>query len=238
MQKTQTEVSNKIPSAAVGNNGRVLVEKNKVQSPPPQKNLNKDETSQEVIEEVFDESQALRKGSFLSNLLVRAAILGLINLLFIGATVYLTRLLPAKAGEVMRLRSEQLAIGAKNAELIKSDIDENKNKSDKLIALFPDDSGLVSFANDLDKIKKEGKVAGFSFANNEAIKDKTGYLGIPVLIEFQGTWSEIDIDLQKIQAIPYLLRPIEIDVSPSETEGLIDFKFGGFLYVNESFRKN
>jgi len=224
--------------AAASPGGISSVEKIKSQPTSAQKYLSKDEPKEEITEEVFDESQALKKGSFLSNLIVRAAILVFVNLLFIGAIVYMAKSLPAKAGEVMRLRSEQLSIGAKNADLIKRDLAENKDKADKLIALFPDDSGLVSFANDLDRIKKDGRVAGFSFANNEAIKDKTGYLGIPVLIELTGSWSEIDSDLQKIQAIPYLLRPIEIDVTPSETEGQVDLKFGGFLYVSENFRKN
>ena len=240
MLKTQTQVSNIItPTAPKVIGDKLLVPQGvKTGTLPPKKPSQKKDFEEDIVEEVFDESGGLKKGSFLSNLLVKAAILALINLAAVVGIIYLAKQLPIKAAEVNRLRSEQLSIGAKNADLIKKDIEENKDKSDKLLALFPDDSGLVNFANELDKIRKEGKVTGFSFANNEAVKDKTGSLGIPVLIELKGTWPEIDNDLIKVQNIPFLLRAIEIDAAPAVEEGQVDFRFGGFLYVSQSFGKN
>ena len=193
---------------------------------------------EEEVMEVFEEGGGIKKGSFLSNLLIRAAILAFINLIGVAGIIYFNRKIPEKALEVKSFRSEQLGISAQNSEIIKRDIEESKELADKLFSLFPDDEGLVNFANELDRIKAEGKIVGFSFATEEAVKDKTGSIGIPVLIEIKGTWAEIDTDLQKIQKLPYLLRPIQVSAAPAPEEGLIDLKFGGFLYVGKDFGKN
>ena len=188
--------------------------------------------------EVFEEGGGIKKGSFLSNLLIRAAILAFINLIGVFGIIYFNRKIPEKALEVKAVRSEELGASAQSQETIKQDIAEHQELSDKLFSLFPDDEGLVNFANELDRIKVEGKIVGFSFATEEAVKDKTGSIGIPVLIEIKGTWAEIDSDLQKIQKLPYLLRSIQVEAKPAEEEGLIDIKFGGFLYVGKDFGKN
>lgn len=219
MLKSQTQVSEK-PK---------LILKQKQQTSP---------TQEEEILEVFEEGGGIKKGSFLSNLLIRAAILSLINLIGIAGIIYFDRKIPTRALEVKKLRSEQLGIAAQNLDLIKKDVEKNSEKVDKLLSLFPDEGGLVTFANELDKIKKEGKVVGFTFAAERALKDKTKAFGIPILIEIKGTWDEIDRDFQRIQRLPFLLRAIEIEAKPAEEEGLIDFKFGGFLYVGKNFGKN
>lgn len=194
---------------------------------------------EDEILEVFEEGGGIKKGSFLSNLLVRVAIFTTINLIGISGIVYFDREIPKKAEEIRKLRSEQISISAENIEVIKRDLAEHEEKTNKLLSLFPDDKGLVKFANELDKIKREGKIVGFSFAANEAVKDKTGSIGIPVLIEITGTWPEVDTDLQKIQGLPFLLRAIQVEARPSKVqEGLVDFKFGGFLYVGKDFGKN
>jgi hypothetical protein len=231
MVKIQTQVSDKkVPAAKVvkAEAGRPAKEGQRLPTP----------RGEEEVLEVFEEGGRIKKGSFISNLLVRAAILAFINLIGIASIVYFAQKIPTKAEEVKSLRNEQLGIGTQDLEVIKKDIEGNSQKADKVLALFPNDEGLVVFVNELDKIKKEGKIVGFSFAAENAIKDKTGNLGIPVLIEINGTWAEIDSDLQKIQRLPFLLRAIEVEAQPAEEEGLINFKFGGFLYVGKDFGKN
>ena len=44
--------------------------------------------------------------------------------------------------------------------------------------------------------------------------------------------------IQKIDDLPYLLRAVTIDAEPELDSGLIIFKYGGFLYVDESLAKN
>ena len=233
MAKVLIQVSNKqAPANDVAKGENVMIAKSKNQK---KAHL----ASDEEILEVFDEAGGIKKGSFISNLLVKAAIIAFINIIAIAGIIYFDRKIPTKALEIKRLRSEQLGIGAQNLDIVKKDLENNSDKIDKLLSLFPDDSGLVVFANELDRIKAEGKVIGFSFAAESAIKDKTGSIGIPVLIEIKGTWPEIDTDLQKIESLPFLLRAIEIEAQPApEGEGIIDFKFGGFLYVGKDFGKN
>lgn len=200
--------------------------------PPGQK------PQEEEILEVYEEGGGIKKGSFLSNLLVRAAILAFVNLVGIAGIFYFDQGISEKARGVKEQRSEQQTIFAQNLEVIKRNVAEHSEKAEKVLALFANDDELVIFANELDRIKKEGKVTGFSFVAESAVKDKTGSIGIPVLIEIKGTWEEIDSDLQKIQKMPFLLRAIEVEAKPGEEEGLIDFRFGGFLYVGKEFKKN
>jgi Tfp pilus assembly protein PilO len=69
--------------------------------------------------------------------------------------------------------------------------------------------------------------------------DKTGNYGIPVIIELNGAWESIGQDLQEIQKLPFLLRAISIDAEPDkENESMIQFKYGGFLYVDTRLGEN
>ena len=229
MLKTQTpQVSNKAKvNQATTHKGSPI----DVAKPP------KREVEEEAIE-VFDEAGGIKKGSFLGNLLIRAAILAFINLVGVAGIIYFDRSIAKKAIEVKNLRSEQIGLSNQNSEVIRNSIEQYQKKGEVLAQVFPNDAGLVDFANELDRIRKEGKIVGFTFVAEEAVKDKTGSLGIPVLIEIKGTWAEIDTDLRKIQALPFLLRAIQVEAGPALEEGQIDFTFGGFLYVGKDFRKN
>ena len=88
---------------------------------------------------------------------------------------------------------------------------------------------------------KDGVLVGFNFANKEAIKDVSGYYGIPIAIEFSGSWEGIVRDLERFEKLPYLMRPIKAEVNtiPDEdNKNVINFKYGIFLYVDESFGKD
>ena len=62
---------------------------------------------------------------------------------------------------------------------------------------------------------------------------------MPVVIELEGSWEAIDTDLQAIDQLPYLVRPVRVEIEQSEAEeGVIVFKYGIFLYVSDEFGEN
>jgi len=173
-------------------------------------------------------------------ILLKAVVLALINLIAVAAIVFLLDRLELKAQEVKRLRSIQLsATRGEPFSALRTDVEAAETKTGELVKYFPDSQGLIAFVGEIDKLKAEGVVTGFSFANEESIKDKTGSFGLPVLIELRGSWAAVDSALGRIMSLPYLLRAIRVEVSPSlEDPALIDFKFGGFLYVDKNFSQD
>jgi hypothetical protein len=180
-----------------------------------------------------------KKSGLKSRFWLKDIILGVLNLVFVVSLVVLLGRLPGKANEFKRLRNESLDTAAKSSiEIAGLELEASRKKADKISAFFPDDAGLIDFVNQIDVLKEEGLVSRFSFTSEEAIRDRTGYYGIPVFIEFSGTWSQVGVGLQRVQNLPYLLRAVSIETTVKPEENLVEFKYGGFLYVDESFAKN
>jgi hypothetical protein len=104
---------------------------------------------------------------------------------------------------------------------------------------------VVDFVNELEKIKNDGgTIKAITFANQGPVKDRSGNVGVPVVIEFQGRWEQIDSDLQKLDLLPFLFRAAKIDIGkpklkpgqdPEEVvldENAVVFKYGLVLYYN------
>jgi hypothetical protein len=166
-------------------------------------------------------------------------ILGIINLLLFIALVFILKDLPEKATELRNLKTDEL-----KSEIVvfpeSSKVDIYKPKADELSDLFLDEPGVVGFVDEVEKLKSEdGPFQRVVFASQKAVKDKTGSYGIPVVIELRGTWDALDQVMEQIDELPFLFRPAKILVEPlSGEEGLIDIKYGGFLYVDDRLGKN
>lgn len=173
-----------------------------------------------------------------SSLLLKVAILGIADLLCIMILIWLLTRLPEKAGELKNLRSLQRKASVENAAVIEKEIMLSQVKTDKLAALFPDEAGLINFVKEIDRLKSGGIATHFSFASNKVVKDKTGVLGLPLLIEFRGSWSEVDTALQKVQELPFLIRAVNVEVRQLPESEFINLRYGGVLYVDESFYKD
>ena len=110
-------------------------------------------------------------------------------------------------------------------------------KITRLQTIFPNDTGIVNFVKEIEKLKAGGIVRGISFVSQEAVRDKTKALGIPFVIELEGSWADIDATLTTIQKLPYLFRAVTVETNINE-EGIVNYKYGGFLYVDESLAKS
>ena len=173
-----------------------------------------------------------------SSLFVRIVILAIIDLLCIIILVWLLSKLPEQAEELRGLRSLQYKASLGDIKAIEKEIATKQEKTDKLNTFFPDEIGLIDFVKEIDKFKNEGIVTNFSFVSDKVVKDKTRVLGLPLVIEFRGNWPEVDKALQKIQKLPFLIRAVNIEVKKIPDSESINLKYGGVLYVNESFYKD
>jgi len=166
-------------------------------------------------------------------------ILGIINLLLFIALFFILKDLPEKATELGKLKIDEL-----QSEIVvfpeSSKVDIYKPKADELSDLFLDEPGVVGFVDEVEKLKSEdGPFQRVVFAGQKEVKDKTGNYGIPVVIELRGTWDALDQVMGRIDELPFLFRPANILVEPLlSEEGLIDLKYGGFLYVDDRLGEN
>lgn len=166
-------------------------------------------------------------------------ILGFINLVTIILLIVFLVKLPEKSTDLKKLKVEQLK-GESASLLPISEITAARDKANEIESLFLDQSGIVGFVDEIEKLKVEGSsIQKVSFASQKPIKDKTGFSGVPVVIEMRGSWEAIGTDLQKIESLPYLFRAASVDAATiPDNPGVIDFKYGGFLYVNDELGKN
>ena len=130
-----------------------------------------------------------------------------------------------------------IAAAKSEVEIAEFEIEESRLKAEGLKKYFPDQTGLANFAGDMDALRQEGLISSFSFASEDAVRDQTGYYGVPIVIRFLGTWDIISQGLLRIGKLPYLIRAVSIDSAATGEDNLIDFRFGAFLYVDESLAK-
>lgn len=160
-----------------------------------------------------------------------------INLILIGLSVFLIVNLPKKATELNTARSEvQKVIESKKIDVTGLEYAPTKEKVDKLTSYYPEEDGLIDFIESIEVLKAEGKVKNFSLVGQDAVKDKTGAYGIPFIVEFEGSWENINLSLQEFQKLPYLVRAVDIEIKLIDTK-TVNFKYGGFLYVSDKLAK-
>ena len=165
-------------------------------------------------------------------------ILGIVNLVSIVFFIIILVNFPEKSEELRDLRIKEIknniTVGVEVSE-----IEAARPKAEYLKKLFLDESGVVGFVNDIELQKREGgAISKVTFAGQNAVADRTGNFGIPIVIELIGSWQAIDEDLQKIDELPYLLRPVRVEIKYDDKDPqVVIYKYGVFLYVQESLGK-
>jgi hypothetical protein len=167
-------------------------------------------------------------------------ILGAINLVTIALLVFLLVKLPVRAEEFKTARNESLKYQI-GSPLELPDIADSLEMAQSVEDVFLDTSGIVEFVSRVEAIKDQGgTITKLSFTNQTAVRDKTGNYGIPVIIEMRGNMNEMTADLEKLRNLPFLFRPVSIEIAPNiDNPAILDFKYGGMIYVDETkFGKN
>ncbi|QQS38915.1 hypothetical protein IPM62_06070 [Candidatus Woesebacteria bacterium] len=173
------------------------------------------------------------------NIWVKDIFLGIINLAFLFGLVYLLGQIPQRAGQIKSLRSQSvLNTEADDMTVLKFDYENNIESIEKIKKAYPTDDGLIAFMGEIEKLKTEGSVVGFTFASDIPVPDKTKNFGFPIIIMLSGSWERISADIIKIQNLPYVFRPVTFDAEEIPEEGRVEVKYGGFLYVDKSLEKN
>lgn len=167
-------------------------------------------------------------------------ILGVVNLLSIVFLIFLLVKFPEKAQELKSLKVENIQNSQANNTVLSIPTDI-KEKSEKLKNLFLDDSGVVDFTVEVEKLKTSNPAIqkGVSFTSQKPIKDKLGLDGMPVIIVLKGDWQSIGSAMNAIESLPYLFRAVNVrsDVSKDDPNVIV-LNYGGILYVGDKFTKN
>ena len=159
-----------------------------------------------------------------------------VRYVFLLALLFLLTNLPHKGEKISLLRSQNFQAAAISGDQsFINNLSQAQIKADQLQALYPNEARLLKFVEEIDRLKDKGVISRFSFANDDPVKDKTGYIGVPIVIEFRGTWPQISQTLKSVQGLPFLIRAIDIEISQIPNQGIQRLMFGGVLYVAENF---
>jgi hypothetical protein len=160
-------------------------------------------------------------------------ILGVVNVVTLVLLFIFLSKLSAQADRLKDLKNE-IAISQSPIQLELSDVQKGEVKTDELNNFFVDEPGVVQFVNDVEKLRNENSSQiQVSFASQKAVKDKTENFGIPVVISFRGSWEQIDNDIGRVQALPYLFRSVKITSKVTDDPSVIELKYGIVLYVKD-----
>lgn len=206
----------------------------------PEGEVKKDIPKNEVKSETTAAREKESPGKDLSSKMYtkRDIIFGVINLVALIVLFVLLSKLPAKAKDLKELRNESLKAQVP-LKLELAEVEEAEEKAEDITSQFVDEAGVVEFVGEVEGLKDEGSaVSRVNFASQRSIEDKTGNLGIPIVITLMGTWEQIDSDLQRIQKLPYFFRAVRINTRQMEEPGVIEFKYGIILYVKDEFGEN
>lgn len=159
-------------------------------------------------------------------------ILGIINLVTIVFLIIILARFPKKALDLKALRNESLIEGPK-VTFENTEIGTYKEKANALNGLFLEESGVVDFVSEIEKIRAKGRsIVKVTFTSQKAIQDRTQNFGVPIVIEMKGTWESIGQDLEDIEKLPFLFRSATIEILPLEEDtSVVSFKYGVLLYV-------
>lgn len=158
-----------------------------------------------------------------------------VDIIFIIAILVLGSQLDKSAIELKKLRTEKLAKqSAASNTVALGELENFETEIESVLAEFPDQNSILEFINSLDNLKRQGTILQFSFASDEALKDSTGTLGLPVLIEIKGNQENINNGLKAISELPVILKPVKTELTRAE-DGSFTLRYGGFLYVDQKF---
>lgn len=124
-----------------------------------------------------------------------------------------------------------------NFAFLETELAHYKDQISDLTSLFADDSKVILFLQEINRLKREGVVESYSIVSDSPIKDKSGNFGFPTAITFRGSEEQVDAALRNIQSLGFLLRGVQAEVSREVDEAggeVVVLEYGGFLYVENN----
>lgn len=174
-----------------------------------------------------------------SKIIVRSIILNVFSIILIVVTLSLAKTLDGGAAKVSRLRSDK-ALAQESSEFAILQLEANRSKEavEEIRSRFVGESGLLDFIGSFDVLRDQGVLTSFSFSSNKSVTDKTKNLGLPFVVEAVGDQAQIDNALSSVHGLPFLLRPVNIDIARSSADGLLSVRYGLVVYVNENINQD
>lgn len=169
---------------------------------------------------------------------IKIVVFNIINVTLIVLLFVILQKLPQDAQKVKDLRSQASATSQESDEgILESELENNKESIAKLDSLFIDDNRFLEFINSITLIEEQGIITDFNIPVSSPIIDASKNYGLPVSLVFTGTVDSVNSSLTQVFSLPFLIRPVNINMDVSPENSLV-LRMSGFLYTNESFNKN
>jgi len=170
---------------------------------------------------------------------ISMAVLSLVNIAIIIITFVLLSRLTLKAEEVKTARNTQIQISSgQNINTINTELNRNASKIELLDSHYPDESSIIDFVSQVDALKDQDIVSRFTFVSDIPVKDRLGYLALPIAFQIKGETEVIQNKLNTVHSMPYLLRTVTVRGTKAQESEVFTIEYGGVLYVKEPFENN
>lgn len=163
----------------------------------------------------------------------RDIILNSINILTLVLLIVILMQLNSKAEELNSLKSENVRL-SENYNYNMDQVEENLQKAQELSDLFANDSEVIDFVSDVENLRDSGAIRSVRFSSPDPVIDRSGSYGRPIIIDLRGNWQQIDQAIDDIHSLPYLFRPVKVQIGEQEsTDGILEVNYGGLLYIED-----
>lgn len=229
-QQTNAQTSQPAPQSADDNSQKNAVKQKHDQT--QEKSEKEGKVSKTEKKPKKKKTRDLRK-----SLLVKASVLGIIDLLAFFLLIYYVGQVPFISDEISDAAKQNVTANENAAQELSAQITRNKTQIDLIDSYFNDEVGYVKFVQEIDGLRNSGVVTNFEPRSQNYIKDKTKSLGLPFVIEFTGSEDVLSQGINKLQNLPFMIRPINVSVVKIDDVNYI-LTYGGFLYVDETLGQN
>lgn len=170
------------------------------------------------------------------NLYLRLGIAGVLGLILVGGIFFSAGRLKVLVAEIEKKRGQMVALQQKeeNLRLLSVVLDSVKKETPLIEGALPDERGVVDFIKTVEDLGKEVNIESFSFESDRPQFDREGNSYIEWTIETSAPLAQLETFLEKLLALPLLIKPKLIDIDKIDEE-LGKLIFRGWLYVNPNF---
>lgn len=164
-----------------------------------------------------------------------------VNVALVLVNIMILVFLPKTNDDIVILRSEILAqkLQLQNAQKLFVDINGTSDEQQKIYNSLPNKARLLEVIEFLETLGEVVANKSFNFEREIPIKDKDGFLYLPLSLTVQGSLSQTMTALQILEKAPYLLVVNQSLIeSPEGVSGNISVQVGLKLYVSEPFVQN
>lgn len=172
--------------------------------------------------------------------ITKIVVFNVVNVILVVIILFLVGRLPGEAEKVKNLRSEEIAAQESSSiGVLTSELEKNSSKIQELKDVFVDENQFISFVTSIESIRSQGILSDVTFPVVNPVKDGSGHLGLPVSIVARGNQDQLNLAIEEVLNLPFLLRPVNVNLEVvNQTEQTYILRLGLFLYVDEEFSEN